>query len=115
MIVDDSEDDLKQLQCILESAGHSVVGIGTNGYDGVDLFRSERPDLIILDLIMPGIDGIDALRKIRSEFADARVIMCTSIGQELIVDLAMRSGADGYFVKPYDPKRLIEAVNQIME
>lgn len=114
LIIEDTLDDLKRASAILTSSGYCVSGTASDGETGISLYRETRPDLVIIDLILSGINGIDVLRSIRAEHPDARAILCTSAGQGSMVDLAMRIGANGYVVKPYDPEILLSAVRRIM-
>jgi two-component system chemotaxis response regulator CheY len=114
LIIDDTPDDLKRASAILSSFGYQVSGNAPDGETGISLYRKLSPDLVIIDLILTGINGMDVLRTIRSEFPDARAILCTSAGQGSIVDLAMRTGANGYVVKPYDPEVLVTVVRRVL-
>lgn len=115
LIIDDTPADLKRASAILSSSGYEISGVAIDGESGIFMFREKRPDLVIIDLILTGMNGIEILRRIRSEFPMSRAILCTSAGQGSIVDLAMRTGANGYVVKPYDPEILLSAVRRILE
>lgn len=114
LIIEDTPDDLKRASEILTSFGYHLSGVASDGETGISLYREKKPDLVIIDLILTDMNGIEVLRSIRSEFPDVRSILCTSAGQGSVVDLAMRSGANGYVVKPYDPEILVSAVRRIM-
>jgi two-component system chemotaxis response regulator CheY len=114
LIIDDTPADLKRIHEILSSAGYVIAGLSRDGEEGVSLFREKNPDLVIIDLILTGINGIEVLRRIRSESPAARAILCTSAGQGSIIDLAMRTGADGYVVKPFDPEILVSAARRVL-
>jgi len=114
LIIDDTPEDLKRAREIIASSGYRVAGVAVDGESGIPLYRELRPDLVIIDLILTGINGIEVLRSIRAEFPDARAILCTSAGQSGMVELAMRTGANGYVVKPYDPEILVSAVRRIL-
>jgi len=113
LIVDDTDFDRNLLRTILISAGYEIVGMATGGVEGVRLYREVMPDLVILDLIMPDLNGIEALRQIRGEFPTAKVMLCTSVGDEMMVELAKRLGARGYVVKPYQAAHILKAVERI--
>jgi two-component system chemotaxis response regulator CheY len=112
LIVDDALFIRSIVRRMLEAAGHEVIGEGENGQEAVDLYRQLRPDVVVLDLTMAVLDGISALGEIRSEDPTARVIMCSSIGQERRVQQAHALGAVAYLSKPVDPEALCAAVAQ---
>lgn len=114
LIVDDTDFDRNLLRNILVSAGYEIAGLASGGEEGVRLYREMMPDLAMLDLIMPDLNGIDTLRRIREEYPEARVMLCTSVGEEGMVDLARRLGAKGYIVKPYQAAHLLKAVERII-
>jgi len=101
LVIDDSIQDREFLANILVDAGY-VAHTMPDGESGVSLCRSRNPDLVLVDMMMPGINGIEVLRAIKSEQPSIKVILCTSAGSEVSVALAMRIGADGYIVKPYN-------------
>jgi two-component system chemotaxis response regulator CheY len=114
LIVDDTDFDRNLLKNILVSGGYDIAGAASGGEEGIRLYRELIPDLAMLDLIMPDLNGIDTLRRIREEYPDARVILCTSVGEPGMVDLARRLGAKGYVVKPYQASHLLKAVEKIV-
>ncbi|WP_319538999.1 response regulator [uncultured Methanospirillum sp.] len=114
LIVDDTDFDRNLLRNILVSAGYEIAGLASGGEEGIQLYREMIPDLAMLDLIMPDLNGIDTLRRIREEYPEARVMLCTSVGEEGMVDLARRIGAKGYVVKPYQATNLLKAVERIV-
>lgn len=114
LIVDDTDFDRNLLRNILVSAGYEIAGLARGGEEGIQLYREMIPDLAMLDLIMPDLNGIDTLRRIREEYPEARVMLCTSVGEEGMVDLARRIGAKGYVVKPYQAANLLKAVERIV-
>jgi two-component system chemotaxis response regulator CheY len=113
LIVDDTDFDRNLLKNILLSAGYEIAGAASGGEDGVRLYRELLPDLAIVDLIMPDLNGIETLRRIRSEDAAAKVILCTSVDDTGMVELARRLGARGYVVKPYQAAHILKAVQRI--
>jgi two-component system chemotaxis response regulator CheY len=113
LIVDDTDFDRNLLRSILVSAGYEIAGMAHGGEEGVRLYREMMPDLAILDLIMPDLNGIETLRKIKSEYPAAKVMLCTSVGDEGMVELARRLGARGYAVKPYQAAHILKAVERI--
>lgn len=100
VIVDDSILVRNTLETILVEIGHRVVGKADNGAKGVELYRELKPDLVTMDITMPGIGGVEALKKIMEIDNSAKVMMVTSHGEEHLVMEAIKSGAKGYALKP---------------
>lgn len=113
LIVDDTDFDRNLLRNILVSAGYEIAGMAIGGEEGIRLYREMMPDLAILDLIMPDLNGIETLRRIRAEYPSAKVLMCTSVGDDGMVELARRLGAKGYVVKPYQSSNILKAIERI--
>ena len=114
LVVDDAAFMRKMLSDTLVKAGHEVVGQAANGQEGVDQFRALRPDLTTLDITMPEVDGLSALRQILSFDPTARVIMCSALGQESKVLESVKSGAKDFIVKPFNADRVVEAVSRAL-
>jgi two-component system chemotaxis response regulator CheY len=114
LIIDDSLEDGERARKILNGSGYHVCGIARDGEVGTTQYIAVSPDLVIIDLLLPGMNGIEVMNTIKSANPDAKVILCTSAGQGSVVDLAMRSGANGYVVKPYDSEILLSAVRRIL-
>src|ERR1700730_9697268 len=89
------------LKYIVENAGHEVVGMAKGGEEAVGLFKSSRPDLTTLDILMEGMDGMQALAAIMKEAPTARVLMVTALGQDKFQEEARKLGAVGYIRKPF--------------
>lgn len=114
LIIDDTDFDRNLLRSILISAGYEVTGAACCGEEGIRMYDELKPNLVMLDLIMPDLNGIEVLRRLRKQDGDARVMMCTSVGEESMVVLAKRMGAKGYIVKPYIAANLVQAVKKII-
>lgn len=106
MVVDDSRTAVELLSVLLHELGHEVVRVSGSGADAVRDYDLVRPDVVAMDITMPGMDGIAATAAIREHDADARVIMVTSHGQELMVVRAIDAGACGYVLKPINKDKL---------
>lgn len=115
LIVDDSPTEVHVLQTMLTKNGHEVV-VATSGEDGVEIAKKEKPDLILMDVVMPGMNGFQATRQISKDerTASIPVIMVTTKDQETDKVWAMRQGAKDYIVKPVQEKALIEHVNMVL-
>lgn len=99
---------------ILRDAGYQVVGEAENGQQAVDRYREVRPDLVTMDIIMPDMGGIDAVREIIREDPQARILMCSAMGQQALVIEAIQAGARDFVVKPFQPSRVLEAVQRVL-
>jgi two-component system chemotaxis response regulator CheY len=102
------------LSDILTDAGFQVVGEAQNGAEAVDKFRQLRPDLVTMDILMPDMGGIDAVREIVKLEPRAKVLMCSAMGQHSLVLEAIRAGATDFVVKPFQPSRVLEAVQRVL-
>ena len=113
LIADDALFMRNLLRDILEKSGFDVVAEATNGQEAIDLYRKHRPDLVTMDIVMPLKSGIEALEEIVSQDPDARVVMCSALGQESLVLEAVQSGAKDFIVKPFKEDRVVEVVRRI--
>jgi two-component system chemotaxis response regulator CheY len=106
LIVDDALIIRMKIRNVATSAGWEVVGEAANGQDAVALYREISPDLVTMDMIMPKMDGLAALRAIRSVNSDARVVMVSAVDQKEKLRECIESGATDFIVKPFDESRL---------
>lgn len=114
LIVDDAKFMRMTLTNILTKANHVVVGEGENGKEAIRLFRELDPDIVTMDITMPEMSGLDAVKEIRKEFPDAKIIMCSAMGQQKMVVEAIEAGAKDFIVKPFDENRVIDAINRVL-
>jgi two-component system chemotaxis response regulator CheY len=114
LIVDDTLFMRTLLKNILSAGGHEIVGEAEDGDVGVNKFRDLKPDLVTMDVVMPKMNGIEALKAIKTLDANAKVIMCTAVGQEQMVKLAIKSGARGYIVKPFQAPKVLEEIANVL-
>lgn len=112
MIVDDAAFMRMKLKDILEKNGYNVVAEAQNGLEAVEKYKTEKPNLVTMDITMPEMDGVDALKEIRAFDPAARVVMCSAMGQQGMVMDAIRSGAVDFIVKPFDSDRVIKALDK---
>lgn len=110
LIVDDARFMRRVVADVLVAAGHEIAGEATDGSEVLEQFDALRPDVVTLDITMPDRDGLDVLRELMERHPDARIVMCSAVGQEPKVIEAMRLGARDYVVKPFRAERLAEAV-----
>lgn len=114
LIVDDATFMRIKLRDILEKNGYEVVGEAENGVQAVDRYKELSPDIVTLDITMPEMDGIEALQNIKEHDTDAKVLMCSAMGQQSMVMDAIRAGALDFIVKPFDTERVIKALDKIV-
>ncbi len=114
LITDDAHFMRVALKNILTQHGYDVVGEAQNGIEAVSLYKELKPDLVTMDITMPEMDGIQALKEIRSADGNANVVMCTAMGQKSMVVEAIQAGAKDFIVKPFQPERVIEAISKIL-
>jgi two-component system chemotaxis response regulator CheY len=96
----------------LATGGHEVIGEAANGQEAVDQFQSLKPEVMTLDITMPEKDGLTALREIIAMDPQARVVMCSALGQETKVLEAIKAGAKDFVVKPFQPDRVLSAIEK---
>lgn len=99
---------------ILTQAGLEVVGEAESGAQAVEQYMALRPDLVTMDIIMPEMGGIEAVRAITDFDPQARVLMCSAMGQQSLVAEAIQAGAKDFVVKPFQPSRVLEAVQRVL-
>jgi len=113
LVVDDSLIIRRQLTNLLEEMGHQVIGEATNGKSAISAYKEKKPDLVTMDITMPDMDGIEAVKNIKAKDSNAKILMVTSHGQEKMVIKSIRTGAKGYILKPATVKKLEEALVKI--
>lgn len=113
LIVDDSEFMRNLLREILEEE-FEIAAEAENGVEAVELYDEKRPDLVMMDIVMPIRDGIEATSEIKEADPDSNIIMCTSIGQEEKMKAAIKAGADGYITKPFQKPSVMDAIDDVV-
>ena len=99
---------------ILEKNGFNVIGEASNGLEAIELYKKEKPDIVTMDITMPKVDGIEAVKLIKEYDNEAKIIMCSAMGQQAMVMDAIRAGAKDFIVKPFQADRVIEAINKVV-
>ncbi|WP_223700085.1 response regulator [Sutcliffiella deserti] len=114
LVVDDAKFMRLTIRNILTKANHAVVGEAENGKEAVSLYRDFQPDLVTMDITMPEMNGIEAVREILEQFPKAKIIMCSAMGQQRLIVEAIEAGAKDFIVKPFDESRVLEAVKRVL-
>lgn len=114
LIVDDSRTSRKILKGILESEGYDVIGEATNGQEGYDRYVELRPDIVTMDVTMPVLDGIAALKKIKGDYPDSKVVMVTAAGQKTKMVEAVQNGASEFVTKPFEAAQLKKIIDKVL-
>lgn len=114
LIVDDAAFMRMMIKDILTKNGYEVVGEAGDGVQAIEQYKELHPDLVTMDITMPEMDGITALREIRKINPDAKVIMCSAMGQQAMVIDAIQAGAKDFIVKPFQADRVIEAISKTL-
>ncbi|KYP82114.1 response regulator [Ferroacidibacillus organovorans] len=114
LVVDDAAFMRMMVKEILTKNGFQVIGEANDGAQAVERYKELRPDLVTMDITMPEMDGIQALREIKSFDPAAKVIMCSAMGQQAMVIEAIQAGARDFIVKPFQAERVVEAVKKTL-
>ena len=114
LICDDAAFTRMMIKDILTKNGYTVAGEAENGVKAVEKYNEVKPDLVLMDITMPEMDGIEALRKIKEQDPSAVVVMCSAMGQQAMVIESIQAGAKDFIVKPFQPDRVLEAVSKVL-
>lgn len=114
LIVDDAVVMRMMIKGILSKSGFDVVGEAQNGVEAVEKYVELQPDLVTMDVVMPEMDGIAAVKHILSHDPSARIVMCTSMGQQALVVEAIQAGAKSFITKPFQPPKIVETLNKVL-
>lgn len=114
MIVDDAAFMRMMLRDILTKGGYEVVGEAENGLKAIDKYKEVSPDLVLMDITMPELDGIGAVKQIKAVDPNAKIIMCSAMGQQAMVLESIQAGARDFIVKPFQADRILEAIGKFV-
>ncbi|MFD1850371.1 response regulator [Oceanobacillus bengalensis] len=114
LIVDDAAFMRMMVKDILTKNGFEVVGEAQDGLQAIEKYNELKPDLVTMDITMPEMDGITALKKIKEVNPEAKIIMCSAMGQQAMVIDAIQAGAKDFIVKPFQADRVIEAIQKAL-
>ena len=115
MIADDASFMRQMIREIVETEGHEVVGEASDGVEAVESYKKLHPDLVTMDIVMPRRSGIDAVRGVLELDPTAKIVMCSALGQESLVNEALEAGASGFIVKPFKPQSVLETLGRALE
>ena len=114
LICDDAAFMRMMIKDILTKNGYNIAGEAENGQKAVEKYAELKPDLVLMDITMPEMDGIAAVKEIKTTYPDAKVVMVSAMGQQAMVIEAIRSGAADFIVKPFQPDRVLEALGKAL-
>ncbi|MBW1795969.1 MAG: response regulator [Deltaproteobacteria bacterium] len=114
LIVDDAAFMRMMLSDILVDKGHNVVGEAKDGEEALRLYKEMKPNIVTMDIVMPGVGGIESIREIMKIDPEAKILVVSAMGQEALVREAVEAGAKGFVVKPFKPEKVIEEVENIL-
>lgn len=113
LIVDDSRTSRKMLRNILESNGHEIIDEAINGQEGVQKFQALKPDVVTLDITMPVVDGVEALKMIKALDPESKVVMVTAAGQKNKMIECIKAGANEFLTKPFEQQEIVDVINKM--
>ena len=113
LIVDDSRTSRKMLRNILESNGHEIIDEAVNGQEGVQKFQALKPDVVTLDITMPVVDGVEALKMIKALDPESKVVMVTASGQKNKMIECIKAGANEFLTKPFEQQEIVDVINKM--
>ncbi|MBC3885409.1 response regulator [Undibacterium griseum] len=113
LLIDDNEITREILRVILRGEGYHVVGEATDGGTGLDMALKLRPDIILLDVVMPKVSGLDILPKLKDMLPDSLVLLITASKDQETVSAAVRTGIHGFILKPFNAQKIIDTVNSV--
>jgi len=115
LVADDASFMRQMIRDIIEPEGFEVVGEAADGVEVMEMFKELQPDLVMLDIVMPRRSGMDAVRELVALDPQARIVMCSALGQEALVMEAMQAGAKDFIVKPFKPEAVLTTLKKVLE
>ena len=115
LVVDDAMFMRRMLSDILEKGGHTICGEASTGKEAIERYKELKPDLVTMDIIMPDMSGIEAVKEIMKIDTNAKILMVSAMGQQALVLEAVQSGALDYIVKPFQPSRVLESIERVFK
>ena len=114
MVVDDAAFMRMMVKNALAQGGYTDVCVASDGNEAVQMYTEQQPQLVLMDITMPNMDGLEALKKIREIDGNSQVVMCSAMGQESMVIEAIKAGAKDFIVKPFKPERILSTVDGLI-
>lgn len=114
LVVDDASFMRMMIKDILSKNGFTILGEAENGLRAIEKYKELSPDLVIMDITMPEMDGIQAVKEIKKLNSNAKIVMCSAMGQQAMVIEAIQAGAKDFIVKPFQADRVVEAVKKVL-
>jgi two-component system chemotaxis response regulator CheY len=114
LVVDDAAFMRMMIKDVLSKNGYEILGEAENGQKAIEKYKELNPDLVIMDITMPEVDGIQAVKEIKKIDANAKIIMCSAMGQQAMVIESIQAGARDFIVKPFQADRVVEAVKKVI-
>ena len=114
LVVDDAIFMRMSIKQMLEANGHAMIAEAGGGREAINMYKEYKPDAVILDITMPDMNGIDALKFIKEYDPNAKVVICSAMGQQAMLAQAIQYGAKDFVVKPFEAKRLIAALEKVL-
>ena len=115
LVADDASFMRQMIREIVEAEGHQVVAEASDGIEAIEQFKKHHPDIVTMDIVMPRRSGIDAVKGIIEVDPTARVVMCSALGQESLVQEALQAGARDFIVKPFKPDAVTATLRKVLE
>ncbi|ALC85487.1 MULTISPECIES: response regulator [Bacillaceae] len=113
LVVDDAVFMRATIKRMLENQQFEVIGEASNGNEAVELYRQLLPDVVTMDITMPGMTGIEAVKAIVTEYPDAKIVMVTALGQQKLIVEAIENGAKDFITKPFNPDQIVQVLQNV--
>ncbi len=114
LVVDDATVVREKLKLILKKSNHEIVGEATNGLQAFLLYQKHLPDIVTMDITMPGMDGLMGIKKIKEKFSDAIIVVISAMSQKTVILEALENGAAGFILKPFDSEKVNKVVEKVL-
>ena len=111
LLVDDAKIIRFMLTRILTAEGYQIAGEASNGFEAIEEYKRLQPDLVTMDITMPEMSGIEAVRAIKAYDPEAKIIICSALGQKALIEEALEAGAENYIIKPFEPKQVLAVIS----
>jgi len=110
LIVDDASNITEMIQSVLETHGHEIAGVAHNGFEAIEKYKALGPDVVLMDILMPEMDGMQSIRKILEYDPNAKIVVVTALGRPALMKEAVEAGVVGFVTKPFEVRRLLGAI-----